>query len=173
MSNLRINSLGFAGCILAVVSVAFPWWVGSFSGVIRGNEFGNEVILYLYRPVTAMGTSGPTSQNPWCSSIALAFVAVGALLGLLGSVNVRKRRILVVGGILILFSVGIFAAGLQEEISSGTLPQGYPTSAGLFSNGSYKYFGVSTHCLSYLSLGFWLALAAAIIILAASVRPAS
>jgi hypothetical protein len=69
---------------------------------------------------------------------------------------------LVLGGILALLSTIVFAAGLQNDFSSTSSLSGL----GLFSSGSSFPYSYTT----YLSFGFWLALAGAIVILAASLK---
>jgi hypothetical protein len=87
------------------------------------------------------------------------------VLGIVGSLIRRTRMILVAGG-LVLLSVIVFAAGLRDELSKSALITGYPI-VGLFSSGIVaRYFNYTT----YLSFGFWLALLAAIVMLTASGR---
>jgi hypothetical protein len=90
---------------------------------------------------------------------------------LTSGVIVNRRKIaLALAAILALFSIIIFAAGLQNDISNGAMGL-YPTGASLFSSGSYTYLGtVSVSYSGYLSFGFWLALVAAIIMFAALTR---
>ena len=166
--NLRLNYLGFIGGILAFISLMSPWWSLTLSGSPMGLIVSEEVNLYLYQTrVTTIGVSLSASTNhPWYCLIALAFVVLGGLLGLVGSVIANWRRIMLsLGGIVALFSIIIFAAGLQNQISNGS---GFPTGVGLFSSGSYGHLGM--HYLSYLSFGFWLALVAAIMMFAALTR---
>ena len=160
------------GGILAFFSLVLPWRAMSISSSAMGMAFSDEASLYLYQAkVTIMGISGTASMNPWYCSTALVFVVIGGLLGLAGSVIANGRRIvLALGGILVLFSIIVFAAGLQNQISNGSLATGYPTGASLFSSGSYSYLGVSINYSSYLSFGFWLALVATMILFAALTR---
>jgi hypothetical protein len=170
---LKLNYSGFIGGILAFISLVLPWWAMSISSSGQGMNLSDQVTLYLYQTrVTITGISLSASTNlPWYCSVALAFVVLSGLLGLAGSVIANGRRIVLsLGGILALFSIIIFAAGLQSQISNGSLATGYPTGAGLFSSGSYGYFGMSMDYSSYLSFGFWLALVAAIMMFAALTR---
>ena len=166
--NLRLNYLGFIGGILALISLALPWWSLNYSGSPMGSIVSVEGNLYLYQTtVTTIGVSLSASTNhPWYCSIALAFVVLGGLLGLAGSVIANGRRtVLSLGGILALFSIIIFAVGLQNQISNGS---GFPAGVGLFSSGSYGHLGMDYS--SYLSFGFWLALVAAITMFATLTR---
>jgi hypothetical protein len=108
------------------------------------------------------------SMNLWFSWTALALVVIGGLLSLAGSVITVKRRILLaLGGTLVSLSIIVFAAGLQNQISSWSVGEG------LFSIGSYwSPLGPSSYA-SYLSFGFWLALVAAIMMFAALMRKPS
>jgi len=167
---LRLNYLGFIGGILAFISLVLPWWAMSISGSAMEINVSDEVTLYLYQTrVTIIGLSVSASTNlPWYCSIALAFVVLGGLLGLAGSVIANGRRIVLsLGAILASFSVIIFAVGLQNQISNGSLVSGLPTGVGLFSSGAYGY---GMDYSSYLSFGFWLALVAAIIMFVALTR---
>jgi hypothetical protein len=135
-----------------------------------GNIFSDQATLYLYQAkVSILGISTGAS-NPWYASTALAFLVLSGLLGLTGSVIANGRRIvLALGGILALFSIIVFAAGLQNDISNGAVG-GYPTGASLFSSGSYSLLGMPISYSAYLSFGFWLALVAAILMFAALKR---
>ena len=113
-----------------------------------------------------MGISTSVSLNLWFGFTALVFVVIGGLLGLAGSVIASGRRkiFLALGGILVLLSIIVFAVGLQNQITSGSLATGYPTEVGLFSSGSTTNpGGWSINYSTYLSSGFWIALVATIL----------
>jgi hypothetical protein len=110
-------------------------------------------------------------MNLWYAWTALAVIIIGGVLGILGSLMESTRLVLLVGAMLTLLSVVIFAVGLQNQLSylgssfwGSTLPGG-PT-VGLFSSGSY----VGVDYTTYLSFGFWLALIGAILMLVACRR---
>lgn len=170
MYHLRPSYLGIIGGILAFISLVLPWWAVSISSSAMGNIFSDQATLYLYQAkVSILGISTGAS-NPWYASTALAFLVLSGLLGLTGSVIANGRRIvLALGGILALFSIIVFAAGLQNDISNGAVG-GYPTGASLFSSGSYSLLGMPISYSAYLSFGFWLALVAAILMFAALKR---
>jgi hypothetical protein len=169
---LKPNYLGFIGGILALITLVLPWWAMSISYSAMGLAYSGGLSLYLYQArATAMGVSATISMNLWFGWTALTFVVIGALLGLAGSVIAEGRRVfLTLGGILVLLSVVVFAAGLQNQISGGSLATGYPTGVGLFSSSSYSYLGMTISYSTYLSFGFWLAVVAAIIMFVALTR---
>ena len=152
---------------MAFVSLVLPWWAYSFSSSAMGNSYYDGATLYLYQAkVTIIGIP-MTASNPWYSSTALAIVVLSGSLGLIGSVVATSRRtIFALSGTLALFSVIVFAAGLQNDISNGAVG-GLPRGASLFSSGSYGLFGSSFNYSAYLSFGFWLALVAAMVMFAA------
>ena len=163
---MRPNYLGIIGGILALISLVLPWWVEGISFPALGIAYSGELSVNLYQATaTAMGISMPVSLNLWFGWTALVFVVIGGLLGLAGSVIASGRRkvVLALGGILVLLSIIVFAAGLQNQISSGSSATGYPTGVGLFSSGSYSYLGTSINYSTYLSFGFWIALVATIL----------
>lgn len=168
---MKLNYVGIVGGILAVVSLALPWWTMSVSSSALGSTFSMDASMYPYQATaTAMGVSEIVSINLWFGWAALALVVIGGLLGLVAGVITARRTLLAVGGLLVLLSIIVFAAGLQNEISNGTLATGFPTGVGLFSSSSYNYMGLSMSYSTYLSFGFWLALVAAIVMFVASTR---
>jgi len=87
-------------------------------------------------------------------------------MGIIGSLSQRTRKYLVIGGLLALLSVNIFAVGLQIELSNEVAMQGVPPTptVSLFSSGNV----LGSYYITYLSFGFLLALIAGIVMLAAS-----
>jgi len=170
MWNLKLNYVGIVGAIVAFVSLALPWWVMNFSGSFLGTSVSGQATVNLYQAsASAMGTSVPISLNLWYGWTALAFVVIGALLSLAGSIITRRRKaFLAAGGVLVLLSIIVFAVGLQNQISSGSLSTGFPN-VSLFSSGSFSYSSVTVNYSTYLTFGFWLALVAAIIMFVAIV----
>lgn len=75
--------------------------------------------MYPYQArVGGMGISLPVTMDLWFGWVALALVVLGGLLGIVGSVKSDKARMmLVVGGVLALLSIVVFALGLQIELS--------------------------------------------------------
>jgi hypothetical protein len=153
---LKINYIGIVGGIIAFISLALPWWTMSFSM----SSMSMSLQVYPFQATTEGVTA---TLNLWYGWVALTFVVIGGLLGIIGSLIEKGKLPLLGGGILALLSIIVFAAGLQMDIS-GAL-SGF-TSIGLFSSGSYLGASYST----YLSYGFWLALVSAIIMLVAAMR---
>lgn len=119
----------------------------------RRNINSFDVSIYLYQ-VSSSGIT-VTTFNTWYTWAALAFVIVGGILSIVGSVVAKGKTILLIGAVLTLLSIIIFALGLQMDLSSNLGEAGI----GLFSSGSY----LGANFSSYLSFGFWIALVAAII----------
>jgi hypothetical protein len=179
--KLRPNYLGIVGGILAFISLVLPWWVLSEKSSSVGTTLSGKTSVYLYQARwtnLVTGALKAVSMNLWFGWTALALVVIGGLLSLAGSViTTRRRMLLALGGTLVLLSIIVFAAGLQNQISSGSLGTGYgyPPGLGLFSKGSYINYPLfwSISYSSYLSFGFWLALVAAILMFAALTRKPS
>lgn len=168
---MKPNYIGIIGGILAFISLALPWWTVTLSSSIMELTYSADISVYLYQvTVSAMGFSMTITMDIWFGWVALALVAIGGLLGIVGSMVIDKRKmVLIIGGILVLLSLIIFAAGLQNELSKAPLTSGFPT-FGLFSSGSIDFMEISMNYSSYLSFGFWLALVAAIIMFVAAMR---
>lgn len=154
---MKPRYLGIIGAIIAFISYALPWWTTTVS-------LGASYSLY----VNEAAATFPASMSLWYAWTALAVIVIGAVLAILGSLVESTRLILLVGAVLTLLSVVIFAVGLQNQLSNLgssfwglTLPGG--PAVGLFSSGSYSGVDYTT----YLSFGFWLALIGAILMLVA------
>jgi hypothetical protein len=164
---LRLNYLGIIGGILAFVSLVLPWWVYSLRSSVLGNSIYDGTTLYLYQARATILGIPTVGSSPFYCSVALVFLVLSGSLGLTGSVIPYGRKIiLVVGGILALLSIVVFAIGLQNDISNGAVG-GLPNGAFLFSSGSYGVLGALFSYSTYLSFGFWLAFVAAIAMFAA------
>jgi hypothetical protein len=75
---------------------------------------------------------------------------------------------MLIGGVLVLSSLAVFAVGLLNELWQTLVVAGFPK-VGLFSNGSSMWNPALTiNYTTYLSSGFWMALIAAVLMLAAS-----
>jgi hypothetical protein len=110
----------------------------------------------------------------WYGWVALALIIVGGLLGIVSSVKPYKNKMLSLGGALALFSIIIFAVGLQLDFlnlssypGGGTVLFGGSGSQALVLFGAGNWGGISDY-VAYLSFGFWIALAAAIVMFVAS-----
>lgn len=166
---MKLNYVGIVGGILAFVSLALPWWTMAMSGTAMGMTVSVDVSLYPHQAkASVLGISTTVPMELWFGWAALALVVLGGVIGIVGSVMAGKgKMMLIIGGILALLSITVFAAGLQSELSKAPILTGFP-GVSLFSSGSYSYMGMSMNYSTYLSFGFWLALVAAIIMLVAS-----
>jgi hypothetical protein len=147
--------IGIIGAIIALIGLALPWWT-----YVQTPSYSYSI--YLYQTTAHIGGAsviGP--MNLWYGWVAFVLLVLGALFGIAGSL-IQARAILVIGGILPLLSVIIFAAGLQNQLSSTSGGSGI----GLFSTGSFFVYSYTT----YLSFGFWFALIGAIVMLAALLK---
>jgi hypothetical protein len=163
---LKLNITGLVGGILAFVSLALPWWTLSVSSAVTG--FGNiSVDISIYPYMASMAGLEAAAIDLWFGWIALAFIIVGGLLGIIGSLKPDRAKVLLIGGALVLVSIIIFAVGLQIMLLQGL---GLDSSIFLFGSGSLSAseYGADVNYLAYLSFGFWIALIAAIMMFAAS-----
>ena len=142
---MKLRYLGIVGAIIAFISYALQWWTISVGTT--------QVSMYINQ----ISASFPSTMSFWYAWTALVLVIVGGALGIFGSLMENTRLVLLVGGILTLLAVVIFAVGLQNQLSTTTPIEGGPL-VGLFSSGTYEGVDYAT----YLSYGFWLALVGAI-----------
>ena len=167
---MKPNYIGIIGGILVFASLALPWWTLSMSSSLMGFSFSVDLSVYPYQArVSAIGVSSTAEIGLWYGWVALALVVLGGLSGIVGSVRSDKAKMLVVGGVLALLSIIIFALGLQMELSKAPPAPNFP-GVGLFSTGSYNFEGTSMNYSTYLSFGFWLVLVAAVVMFVASRR---
>ena len=158
---MKINIIGIIGAVIALIGLALPWWTMTFSAT-AGMNFSYSASIYLYQTTASgIGTTITGQMDLWYGWVAFALLVLGAFFGIAGSL-IRARLILVIGGILALLSIIVFAAGLQNDLSS----TGSLSGIGLFSSGSSLGYNYTT----YLSFGFWLALVGAIVMLSALVK---
>lgn len=175
---MRLNIVGMVGAIIALVSLVLPWWTMTISA----SHFFSSATMSIYpcRP-PYWDTYQETTIIPWLpegraggAGIAISIgrlsafflVLIGGVMGIIGSLSQRTRKYLVIGGLLALLSVNIFAVGLQIELSNEVAMQGVPPTptVSLFSSGNV----LGSYYITYLSFGFLLALIAGIVMLAAS-----
>lgn len=162
---MRANVIGIVGGIIAFISLALPWWTTTRSttfGMLSSLSFS----IYPYQvTASAGGQSLAVTVDIWYGGTALTLLVLGGFLGIIGSLVRTTRMVLVAGGLLALLSILIFAAGLQNELWNLTFMQDWPA-MDLFSNinmGGFNY-------TAFLSYGYWLGLASAVIMLIASLR---
>jgi hypothetical protein len=169
---LRINIISIIGAVIALIGLVLPWWTITYSvspgiSVEPGMIYSYSASIYTYQTTASgYGTTVTGQMNLWYGWAAFALLALGALAGIAFSFIPRARAILALGGALALLSVIVFAAGLQNDLSTTSGLSGI----GLFSSGTTSVLGVSYSYTTYLSIGFWLALVGAIVMLVASLR---
>lgn len=144
---MNVNIIGAVGGILAFVSIVLPWWTFSVLGL--------SMDVYLFQVTAPSGIT--VTMDLWFGWMALFFVAIGGLVGIAGSVIKGGKNMLLGCGVLGLLAIVVFAWGMQTR-----LPSAPGVGIGLMSSGP----GYST----YLSYGFWLALASAVLSLAGYFR---
>lgn len=153
------NLLGVFSAIMAFGSLALPWWVDT-------NSFYPHIFPWGQDPSTRYAIGWwpdiAASKNDTVMYTALAFILVSGIFGLLGSLVVGKkgRFSLVLAGVSAVLSVATFAMALQPVLATF----GGQTIFSVFEldSGYFVY--------SYLSFGFWVALAAGILAFIASLR---
>ena len=167
---MKINTIAIIGAIIALIGLAFPWWTITFSmspgiEVTPGMTFSYSTSIYPYQTTTtAYGATTIGQMNLWYGWTAFTLLLLGALLAIAFSLIPEARLTLALSGILAALSVIVFAAGVQNDVSTTSDIPG----VGLFSNGSISYLGVSYNYTTYLSVGFWLAVIGATVMLVAS-----
>jgi hypothetical protein len=161
--------LGLVGGVIAFISLFLPWWSMTLSANALGVNYSESVSLYTYQAtVSTLGFSSTVSLDLWYGWTALILIILGGMLGVAGSLLARGRGLIIVGGLLTLLSIVIFAVGLQSQLSQ-PLATGLPQMS-LFSSGLYASEFGSTNYVTYLSYGFWIALVSAILLFVASAR---
>jgi hypothetical protein len=167
ISVLKPDVVGIVGGLLAISSLAFPWWTVSVMFQTMGIAHApGYMSLYLYRADTsALGWSRSSQLNLSFGWITLALVASASLLGILGGL-LRRTRMVLIGGSCAIASMMVFVAALQSELLSGpVVPWGFIVT-GVFSSATIDQgYLSSVSYTAYLSFGFWIALAAAVILL--------
>jgi len=155
------------GGLLAISSLAFPWWTVSVAFQLIGvaHEPG-YMFLYLYRAeASAIGWSRSSHLNLSFGWITLALVVSASLLGILGGL-LRRTILVLIGGSCAIASMIVFVAALQSELLNGpVVPWGFIVT-GVFSSATIDQgYLSSVSYTAYLSFGFWIVSAAAVILL--------
>lgn len=140
---LKINSVGIIGCIIAFVSIMFPWY--SILTQSYMNNTLTQFYLFMKQSPIPEFFEGWTPQ--YIRIITLIFVLAGGMLGIVGSLK-KKTRILFSGAICIVLSLMLFAGVIV--LNGGLL---FGNRGGL---GEIQYY--------YLDIGYWLATISAIIL---------
>ncbi len=167
--NLKPNVLALIGSVISFISLVLPWWTMTLTG---GSQAGSLSIYTYQATVSSTGLSYTINVNLWYAWTALALIIVGGLIGIAGSLLTNGRPLILVGGLLALSSIIIFVVGLQNELSQPAMAglRLYTGGTGLFSSGSYGSGFETVNYVTYLSYGFWIVLASAIIMFVASAR---
>jgi len=169
-STLKLNIIGIVGVILLFVSLALPWWTMSLSSAVMNTNVSEDISVYPYQAtVSTSGAPEAIDIGIWYGWVALALVLISGMIGIIASVKTGKAKLLAISGMLALLSIIIFAVGLQCELANLASVKDFP-SIGLFDSGSYDHEGLSVIYSASLSFGFWLALAAVIVIFLASMK---
>ena len=165
-SVLKPDVASIVGGLLAISSLAFPWWTVSVVFQLMGIDRPGYMSLYLYRADTsALGWSRSSQLNLSFGWITLALVVSASLLGILGGL-LRRTRMVLIGGSCAIASTMVFVAALQSELLNGpVVPWGFIVT-GVFSSATIDQgYLSSVSYTAYLSFGFWIALAAGVILL--------
>jgi hypothetical protein len=147
--KLKVNFVGIAGCILAFISIIFPWFTAyGYRGFTIITEYKYQ--LYLCQTVTSTGLFGSSGEvqtvQPYETTLlVLALLIVGSVLCLISSIY-WKGKLMLVSGILTLSSIIIFVFFMSMNLEA--LARAYIS--------GYTFS-------SYLDTGFWLALVGAIL----------
>lgn len=161
----KINYLALIAGILALVTLALPWFNGAFKGETNDMQF--TASLYQISG-TVNGTSESTIALVWFGLVSIAFLVVSAVASFAGSVFVGKRgqMLILFGGILALLSMAVFGAGmLNSDFANMDLNPAYtlsyfPDNFGLTAqqiDADWYHYSWS------LNVGFWMALVTGII----------
>jgi len=145
---LKLNYIGIVAAIIALASLALPWWTASATTGFDAETVSLSLYPWgvSYSAAGYVGAAGFVAE--WWMYTALAFVVIGAVLGLVGSVMVegRGKKLLLFDGILMILSIIIWIVGFL------TTPGG----------STYLFYSAPGYSTS-LYLGWGLALVAAII----------
>ena len=189
-----MNKIGIVGVILALIGLLLPWWEIDLSA--RETTNGKTVTISASISVFLYQISSKNFNPPQTITIdaipfilfVLPLIFISISLGLTGCLinDEKKEKVLLISaGSLMMLSTVIFAFALQVELLTSPpapyfffyYPEREPPyslvpipKVGIFSNGTSTFEGVSMNYSSYLSIGFWLTISAAIILLIASQR---
>jgi hypothetical protein len=158
--------LGIVGAMVAFLCIALPWWTYAESGSDFSMVFDARMTIYLYQATaTWHGVFSILNMNIWYGSVALVLVLIGGVLGITGSLarGTHARNIVIAGGLLTILSAQVFMVGFQLELYN--LPYA-PWENGVPAAGWFWWglaFPLDVIC--YLSIGFWFALIAGVMML--------
>jgi hypothetical protein len=157
---MKVNVIGVASAIIAFASLALPWWTMTIS-LLETPLSWNMYTWGVRSPTEIVGDSLLFDFADWYRYAALAFIVVGVILGLVGSVTVGRRgwNILATSGISMILAAIIFVAGLATDpaLADATPP------IGIFESKEVTILEFSYSISTYLHIGFFLAITAAIL----------
>jgi hypothetical protein len=157
---MKVNVIGVASAIIAFASLALPWWTMTIS-LLETPLSWNMYTWGVRSPTEIVGDSLLFDFADWYRYAALAFIVVGVILGLAGSLTVGRRgwTILATSGILIILAAVIFVAGLATDpaLADATPP------IGIFESKEISILEFSYSISTYFNIGFFLAITAAIL----------
>ncbi|MEM3566375.1 MAG: hypothetical protein QXK18_05835 [Candidatus Bathyarchaeia archaeon] len=180
MSELEINKLGVVGTIILILSLFVPWWEMSLEASCGIDHAGiRQSIRISLNLWHIMATNYPVQALAiYIVDFlpAIIFYICSIALGIAGSIlSTGKKEMFISSGLFTILSLVTFTAILSYsllKVATSYFLFSYPgivnklvpfPKASLFSSGSYTYEEVSVSYSTYLSIGFWLVLAAAII----------
>jgi len=136
---------GIAAGVLALASLAFPWWTF---------EVQDVGTIHLY-PWGAKGGWVAMGSYGYGVYLSLLLAFVGGLVSIVGEFRGDRKLNLKIGGILLVVSVAVFAISVQLWLRKigGNVDW-------LFYSGDFGG-GYSAHAA--LTVGFWMALVAAVL----------
>jgi hypothetical protein len=194
--DFDLNKVGVVGVVLALIGLFLPWWEINLS---VWETVDRETIIWsagisVY-PYQISSKNFPAPQTIAISLLpfllfVLPFIVIGILSGAAGCIiddEEKEKNLLILAGFSTLLSTIMFIFMLQVELLK-TPPAPYfflsypgrvPSyslvpipKVGIFSNSGSTFEEVSLYYSSYLSIGFWLTVIAAAVILYASRRHA-
>jgi len=186
-----LNKVGVVGVVLALIGLFLPWWEINLSVCETVNSWvtGNREATIWWSAGISVYPYQITKNSPTLRAIAiriipflyfvLPLIVIGILLGVAGCITGDEKKeeiLLILAGSLTLFSTIMFIFVLQVELLVAPpaihffgLMHAVPIpKVGIFSNGGSTFEGTSLYYSSYLSIGFWLTVIAAAVILYAS-----
>jgi hypothetical protein len=155
---MKVNVIGVASAIIALASLVLPWWTMTIS--LLETPFSWDMYTWGVRSPT----EGDSLLFDFADSYryaALSFIVVGAILGLAGSLTFGRKgwTILATSGISIVLAAIIFVLGLATDpaLADATPP------IGIFESKEVTILEFSYSISTYLHIGFFLAITAAIL----------
>ena len=190
---MSLNKIGIIGVILALIGLLLPWWEMDLSAWETTNgktiTTSASISVYLYQ-ISSKNFPSQTitiDEIPFIS-LVLPLVLISIGLGIAGCLvddEKKEEALLILAGSLMILSTVVFVFILQVELLASPPASFFlffhPERAtiftlvpvpkvGIFSNGMSTFEGISMDYSSYLYVGFWLTITAAIVLLIASRR---